>query len=101
MIRRRVFYAHWAAIAFVTGSLSFPANANAQTISFTAGQNEEDTIADDEELAVPGAVAQPAVPPGTPAAAVAGGAAETPRMTRLKQLTYDRRPSAILRAWAK
>jgi hypothetical protein len=29
-----------------------------------------------------------------------GGSAETPRMTRLKQLTFDRRPSAVLKAWA-
>lgn len=30
----------------------------------------------------------------------AAGSAESPRMTRLKQLAFDRRPSAVLKAWA-
>jgi hypothetical protein len=50
----------------------------------------------------------PALPPGAivdpAAAAVSPEAAalpvESPRMTRLKQLTFDRRPSSILKAWA-
>src|SRR5581483_399199 len=29
-----------------------------------------------------------------------GGPTESPRMTKLKQLSFDRRPSTILKAWA-
>src|SRR5947209_10386664 len=29
-----------------------------------------------------------------------GGAKESPRMAKLKQLQFDRRPSAVLKAWA-
>jgi len=53
-------------------------------------------------VAAPAAGAQPSAakatnPDGTPAAA----APETERMKRLKTLTYDRRPSAILKAWSE
>ncbi len=46
----------------------------------------------------PGAPGQP----GSPAASSSdsGGAKESPRLTKLKQLQFDRRPSAILKAWA-
>ncbi|QJW94830.1 hypothetical protein [Frigoriglobus tundricola] len=38
--------------------------------------------------------------PGGPGAGKNAGPKETPRMTRLKALGYDRRPSSILKAWA-
>ncbi|HET6574065.1 MAG TPA: hypothetical protein VFG68_10715, partial [Fimbriiglobus sp.] len=45
----------------------------------------------------PGAPGQP-VQPGSPTPSAA--APESPRLTKLKQLQFDRRPSAILKAWA-
>src|SRR5437868_1893432 len=46
---------------------------------------------------------QPAAQPQTPDPANAAGAkpADSPRLARLKTLTYDRRASAILRAWSE
>ena len=38
--------------------------------------------------------------PATPRAAPSGGAKESPRLAKLKQLQFDRRPSAVLKAWA-
>ncbi|MBI2823738.1 MAG: hypothetical protein HYX69_03490 [Planctomycetia bacterium] len=53
--------------------------------------------------AVPAAaapVAQPAATPAAPGTPAAAAANESERLKRLKTLTYDRRPSAILRAWS-
>lgn len=38
--------------------------------------------------------------PGGPGEAAPAGPAESPRLTRLKTLSFDRRPSAVLKAWA-
>src|SRR5262245_49674464 len=42
----------------------------------------------------------PTAPDGKGEPGKSAGPAETPRMTRLKQLSFDRRPSVILKAWA-
>src|SRR5262245_44075860 len=47
----------------------------------------------------PPAAARPAQP-GEPTPANAEAATESPRLQKLRQLSFDRRPSAILRAWA-
>lgn len=47
----------------------------------------------------PGAPGQPGNPGGGPNQG-GGGAKESPRLAKLKQLQFDRRPSAILKAWA-
>src|ERR1043165_7366363 len=51
---------------------------------------------------VAGKAAQPAQPDGPdgPGMGKKDGPKETPRMTRLKSLNFDRRPSSILKAWA-
>lgn len=51
---------------------------------------------------VAGKPAQPVEPvgPDGPGAGKKDGPKETPRMTRLKSLSFDRRPSSILKAWA-
>lgn len=51
---------------------------------------------------VAGQPAKPSEPagPNGPEAGKKDGPKETPRMTRLKSLTFDRRPSSILKAWA-
>ena len=50
------------------------------------------------ESAIPGTSRAEPAPPDAKGGTAAP--AETPRMTRLKQLAFDRRPSAVLKAWA-
>jgi hypothetical protein len=62
-------------------------------------------IIDDDDFPPPGVKAvRPGPPPGAkdggPGGGDGGSRGEAPRMARLKQLTFDRRPSAILKAWA-
>lgn len=48
----------------------------------------------------PGAKGVPGGPDGPGVPGMDDGPKETPRMTRLKSLSFDRRPSAVLKAWA-
>ena len=51
--------------------------------------------------AAPGIVVSPGpVDPKARPEGAAAPAADSPRLTRLRQLTFDRRPSAVLKAWA-
>jgi hypothetical protein len=107
MIRRELFVVVSAGAMGAAGFLSVSAPVIGQAaLNKAANQfgqvvEEEEVVVDDDEGEGPPAAAQAATP-GEPGAATATPAQpESPRMTRLKQLVYDRRPSAMLRAWAK
>ena len=70
--------------------------ANSQTTVFQP-------VVEFQKLAGPseaGPVMTPSVRPGPKGPEEPAVGAESPRMTRLKQLTFDRRPSTILKVWA-
>jgi hypothetical protein len=105
MVRRELFVAMCAGAIGAAGflAISTPAIGRAAFHRAVSQQvvEEEEVVGDDDEGEKPPVAAQAATA-GEPAAATGTAAPpESPRMTKLKQLTYDRRPSAILRAWAK
>src|SRR5262245_15569468 len=61
----------------------------------TPGDGPPDGPDGDEPPGPPGAKGRPGGPGGP-----GGGPQESPRHARLKQLNFDRRPSAVLKEWA-
>jgi hypothetical protein len=92
-----------ASALFVLG-LSLPAAAQLLPLTFQVAGAP--TPATAKAGSAPAKSAGPApAPPGAPGGPEAGpggqgGAKESPRLAKLKQLQFDRRPSAVLKAWA-
>jgi hypothetical protein len=79
---------------------SLPAAAQFLPLTFQLPRTTAVPTAKAVKSAAP-APGQPGAPtPGSPEAASGGAPVESPRLTRLKQLQFDRRPSAVLKAWA-
>src|SRR5262249_15362009 len=105
MIRRELFVVVCAGTMGAAGlfSLSAPAIGHAafnHALKQQVVEEEEEVVVDDDDERPP-VVAQAAAAGEGGAAAATAAQPDSPRMTRLKQLVYDRRPSAMLRAWAK